>query len=380
MSAMKPLHPVSAIIAWAGMLWAKTAMAEYDLNMTPGVTPISKEIYDLHMLALWMVTIIGIIVFAIMIWSIVRHRKSRGAVAAKFHHSTRWEIFWTAIPILILIAFAVPATKTLIVLEETADADMTIKITGYQWKWHYEYLDEGFGFFSSLTQEAEEGRQLRSGQDVAAIDNYLLDVDNPLVIPVNRKVRMLTTAADVIHSWWVPALGWKRDAIPGFINDNWTLVSEPGIYRGQCAELCGKDHAYMPIVLKAVSEQEYGVWVESMRLAQAEAAAGADREWSMAELMERGEQVYSNNCIACHQANGEGLPPAFPALTGSPITTGPAREHIRIVLHGKVGTAMLPFAQQLNDVELAAVITYERNALGNRVGDLVQPADIRASR
>lgn len=361
-----------------GLFWTGSATAELGLNMTRGVTETSRLVYDLHMQALWMVTIIGLLVFAVMIYSLVNHRKSKGAVPAKFHHSTKLEIIWTVIPIIILIAFAYPATRALIVLEETADADMTVKITGYQWKWHYEYLDEDLGFFSSLAKESNDARQLKSGTDVTAIDNYLLEVDNPVVIPVNKKVRFLTTSNDVIHSWWVPELGWKRDAIPGFINDNWTMVTEPGTYRGQCAELCGKDHGFMPIVLKAVPEDEYRVWVDEMKKAQAAAASGVDREWSMEELVERGQQVYSSTCVACHQSNGQGLPPAFPALTASPIATGPISEHIGVVLNGKPGTTMQAFGLQLNPVELAAVITFERNALGNKVGDMVQPAEIQA--
>lgn len=371
---------ISAVITCLSITSTKNVMAEYGLNMTQGVTTTSRQIYDIHMLALWMVTIIGAIVFAVMIWSIIHHRKSRGVEPAKFHHSTKLEIIWTFIPFVILVAFAFPATKTLIAMEKTEDADMTIKITGYQWKWHYEYLDEEFGFFSSLDKASNEARQKDSGIDVTTIENYLLEVDNPVVIPINKKVRMLTTANDVLHSWWIPELGWKRDAIPGFVNDNWTMITEPGTFRGQCAELCGKDHAFMPIVLKAVPEQEYRSWVAGMKRAQAEAAAGADREWTMDELLERGQQVYTSTCAACHQADGQGLPPAFPALTGSPITIGPVADHIDIVLNGKPGTTMQAFGEQLNVVDLAAVITYERNALGNSVGDLVQPADIKAVR
>ena len=379
MSVNRSIKFYCGIIIAAATCWAGTVAAEFNLNMTRGATETSQMVYDLHMQALWMVTIIGAAVFGVMIYSLVNHRKSKGAVPAKFHHSTRLEIIWTLIPILILVVFSYPATKTLITMEETADADMTIKITGYQWKWRYDYLDEDFGFFSTLAPSSNEARQLKSGVDVKTIENYLLDVDNPVVIPVNRKIRLITTANDVIHSWWVPDLGWKRDAIPGFINDNWTMISEPGTYRGQCAELCGKDHAFMPIVVKAVPEQEYSNWVEQMKVALAESAAGVDREWSMAELIERGQQVYNTTCVACHQANGQGLPPAFPPLTGSPIATGPISEHINVVLHGRPGTTMQAFGDQLNAVELAAVITYERNALGNKVGDMVQPSDIKSA-
>ncbi len=356
------------------------AFAEYGLNMTRGVTPISQDVYDLHMIILWVVTIIGLVVFGIMFWSIFHHRKSKGAVAAQFHHSTVAEISWTIIPILILVVLAVPATQVLVKMEETADTEMTIKVTGYQWKWHYEYMDEGFGFFSALDAKSNEIRQLKSGMDPAQHQNYLLDVDNPVVVPVDTKIRILTTAADVIHAWWVPDLGWKRDAIPGFINDNWTIVSEPGVYRGQCAELCGRDHGFMPIVLKAVPKEEYVAWAGEMKLAAAEAADASSKTFSLEELMARGEGVYKTNCAACHQANGEGLAGVFPGLKGSAIATGDIAGHIDIILNGKAGTAMAAFGGQLNDADLAAVVTYERNAWGNDAGDLVQPADIKAAR
>ncbi|MGY8814807.1 MAG: cytochrome c oxidase subunit II [Gammaproteobacteria bacterium] len=354
--------------------------ADYSLNMTRGVTTISNEVYDLHMLTLWIVTLIGILVFGLMIWSIIHHRKSRGAKAAHFHHSSKWEAVWTIIPIIILISFAAPATRTLIVMEDSGETEMTIKVTGYQWRWHYEYLEEDFGFFSSLDSVHNEARQLGSGIDVSKIDNYLLKVDNPIVIPVETKVLFMLTSNDVIHAWWVPELGWKRDAIPGFVNANWTQVNEPGIYRGQCAELCGKDHGFMPIVLKAVPKDEYVLWVQDQKRIQAEADAGADREWTMAELMERGEQVYNSTCAGCHQTNGQGLPPTFPALTGSTITMGPIEEHLDIVINGSAGTTMQAFGRQLNVVDIAAVVTFERNALGNSVGDLVQPASVPGPR
>lgn len=390
------------IIALIFLGWAGIASAEWGLNMTEGVTPISKQVYDLHMISLWMVTIIGIGVYGAMIWSIFRHRKSKGAVAAQFHHSTKAEIIWTVIPIIILIAFAFPATKTLVAMEATEDADMTIKVTGYQWKWKYDYLDEGFSFFSVLSQESNDASQRGSGINPAGVDHYLRDVDNPVVIPVGKKVRILTTAADVIHAWWVPALGWKRDAIPGFVNDNWTIIDKPGVYRGQCAELCGKGHGYMPIVVRAVPEEEYLAWAQQMKLAQAEAAAGANKQWSLADLKTRGESVYTKNCVACHQVNGHGLPGAFPplvdgaefagaaAMTGpleehgfwkdGKIVLGPLAKHLDIVLHGLTGTGMVAFGPQLNDVDIAAVITYERNSWGNATGDVLQPADVKAAR
>ncbi len=347
------------------LLWAGNAFAEYRLNLTQGVTSISREVYDLHMIILYVVTVIGIGVFAVMFWSIFHHRKSKGAVAAQFHHSTFAEVTWTIIPVIILIALAFPATSTLIKMEETGDPDMTIKVTGYQWKWKYDYLDEDISFFSSLGERSVAIRNGASGEKPQDHKYYLLDVDNPVVVPVDTKIRILTTAADVIHSWWVPALGWKRDAIPGFINDNWTIIDEPGTYRGQCAELCGRDHGFMPIVLKAVSKEEYQQWVTAMKTRPAEID---------------GEKLYATHCSTCHQANGQGLPGAFPALAGSPIATGPLAGHLNIVLNGKAGTAMLAYGPQLSNEELAAIITYERNAWGNDTGDEVSAEDVQAAR
>jgi cytochrome c oxidase subunit II len=371
----KCLLGIASLILFLG---TTSASADWGLNMTRGVTPISEQVYDLHMLILWVVTIIGIVVFGVMFWSIFHHRKEKGAVAAKFHHNTTAEAVWTIIPILILVGMAIPATKTLIKMEETGDADITIKITGYQWKWKYDYLNEDFGFFSVIAQDSRDASARGSGIDPNTVDHYLLDVDKPIVLPVNKKIRLLTTANDVIHAWWVPALGWKRDAIPGFINDNWAIITEPGIYRGQCAELCGKDHAYMPIVLKAVSEEEYKGWVEEMKLAQADAAAGADREWSMDELKSKGQEVYNTTCAVCHQATGKGVPGTFPALDGSAIAAGPIADHINIVLNGK--NLMPAFNAQLSDTDIAAVITFERNSWSNNSGDAAQPKDVKAAR
>ena len=367
-------------VSTLSILFAGTAKADYALNMTQGVTPLSHDIYHLHMLILWICTVIGAGVFAVMFWSIFKHRKSKGAVPAKFHHNTVAEIIWTIIPIVILVSMAVPATKTLQKMEDVSKSDMTIKVTGYQWKWRYDYLEEGFGFFSVLAKDSNDVRQLRSGMDPNSADHYLRNVDNPVIVPIKKKIRFLTTAADVIHAWWVPALGWKRDAIPGYINESWAYIEKPGIYRGQCAELCGKDHGFMPIVVKAVTEDEYYDWVGDMLAMAGSEAEGANREWSKDELMKKGEEVYGTFCAACHQANGKGVPGAFPALAGSPIATGPVDGHIHRVMHGKEGTAMAAFGPQLNDVDLAAVITYERNSFGNNTGDVVQPADIKAAR
>ena len=351
------------------------ASAEYGLNLPRGVTPIANEAYDLHMMILWICVAIGVVVFGAMFYSILNHRKSKGAVAAQFHESTVVEIVWTIIPFLILIGMAIPATKALIAMEDTSNSDLSIKVTGYQWKWQYEYLDDGISFFSTLATPKEEiyDRQAKN-------EHYLLEVDNPVVVPVGKKVRLLITASDVIHAWWVPELGMKKDAIPGFGNEMWFRIDKPGIYRGQCAELCGKDHGFMPIVVDARSEADYAAWVAEQKMAMASASAANDREWTKAELMERGEQVYNSNCAACHQANGQGLPGAFPALAGGKITTGPLAGHIDIVMNGKAGTAMAAFGAQLSDADMAAVITYERNAWGNNTGDVVQPGDIKAAR
>ena len=379
MSAGRKINRLFSLIIATLLLIPNIAFAELKLNMTEGVTSISQEVYDLHMLVLWIVTIVGIGVFAVIIYSLINHRKSKGAVAAQFHESTTVEVIWTVVPLVVLVLIAIPATKTLLKIEDTSNPDVTIKVTGWQWKWQYEYLDEGINFFSNLDAKSNEARKRNSGIDVRTVEHYLLDVDKPIVIPVGKKVRFLTTANDVIHSWWVPELGMKRDAIPGYINEFWTRVDEPGVYRGQCAELCGKDHGFMPIVVKAVSDSEYQNWVKEQKLAMAEAAAGADKTWTKDDLMKRGEQVYNASCAACHQPTGAGIPGVFPGLVNSKITIGPAEGHIDIVLNGKAGTAMQAFGQQLNDADLAAVITYERNSWGN-AASVVQPADVKAAR
>jgi cytochrome c oxidase subunit 2 len=379
MSAGIKIKKLCSLIITALLLSPGITLADYKLNMTEGVTSISRDAHDLHMLVLWIVTIVGIAVFGVIIYSLIYHRKSKGAVAAQFHESTTIEVIWTIIPLVVLVLIAIPATKTLLEIEDASNPDITIKVTGWQWKWQYEYLDEGINFFSNLDDKSNEARQRNSGIDVKTVEHYLLDVDKPIVIPVGKKVRFLTTANDVIHSWWVPALGMKRDAIPGYINEFWTRVDEPGVYRGQCAELCGKDHGFMPIVVKAVSDSEYQSWVKEQKLAMAEAQAGSDKTWTKDDLMKRGEQVYNASCAACHQPTGTGIPGVFPGLVNSKITIGPAADHINIVLNGKAGTAMQAFGQQLNDADLAAVITYERNSWGN-AASVVQPADVKAAR
>ena len=357
-----------------------TALADYMnvLNLTEGVTPTSRMVYGLHMKILYIVTAIGVVVFSVMCWSIFYHRKSKGAVAEQFHHSTTAEITWTVIPIIILVIMAIPATKALVFMEQTGDAEMTLKVTGLQWKWKYDYLDEDISFISSLSQDSNDARQMGSGIDPNTVENYLMDVDNYVVLPIKTKIRILTTAADVIHGWWVPDLGWKRDAIPGFINDNWTYIEEPGVYRGNCAELCGRDHGFMPIVVNAVPKAEYAVWVEEQKAMQLAAAAGADKEWSKEELLEKGAGVYAANCAACHMAEGQGVEGLFPTLSGSAIVNGSAAEMVMLILNGK--NMMPAFKDILNDVDIAAAMTHERNSWGNTVKDVVQPSDVKAMR
>ena len=357
------------------LLGSGSSHAEYMFNLVKGVTDISHKVFDLHMLIFWICVVVCIAVFGVLIYSIFAHRKSKGAVPATFHESTTVEIIWTTIPFLVLVAMAVPATTTLLELEDTRDADMSIQITGYQWKWKYEYLDEDISFFSVLTTPREQ-----ITGDAPKDDTYLMDVDNPVVVPINKKIRFLITSNDVIHSWWVPDLGWKQDAVPGFINDAWTELKAPGTYRGKCAELCGKDHGFMPIVLVAKTEDDYQQWVADQKAGAAAEAASATRTWTNAELMAKGETVYNAACAACHQPTGAGIPGVFPAVTGSAIAKGPVAGHLDIVINGKVGTSMQAFGAQLSDVDIAAVITFERNGLGNSVGDMVQPSDVAAAR
>ncbi|MDH3220198.1 MAG: cytochrome c oxidase subunit II [Gammaproteobacteria bacterium] len=368
---------VVAVAGSLAMLQASVANAAYELNMTEGVTPISKELYGLHMLVFWICVAIGILVFGAMAWSILYHRKSKGAQAANFHESTTVEIIWTIVPLLILIGIAIPATGTLLDLEDAkTDAEITVQVTGIQWKWKYTYVDEDISFVSNLAQTSRD-----VFKDPTGNENYLLEVDEPLVLPVNKKVRFLFHSDDVIHAWWVPELAVKQDAIPGFINDSWATIEQPGTYRGQCSELCGKDHGFMPIVVEAVTESEYREWLAGKKAAAVAAASAAEQEWSMQDLMARGETVYQANCSACHGVTGAGIPGAFPAMTGSAIILDPdPSAHIDIVVNGKAGTAMASFKGQLNDVDIASVLTYERNALGNSVGTVIQPSVIKNAR
>ncbi|WP_318436865.1 cytochrome c oxidase subunit II [Photobacterium leiognathi] len=370
----------SLIAGSAGVFFSLPVMAEtMQLNMTPGVTAVSQDVYGLHMTILYICIAIGVVVFGAMFWAIFHHRKSKGVKPASFHESTKVEIIWTVIPFIILIAMAVPATKTLIAMEDTSKSDVTILVTGSQWKWHYSYFDQDVEYYSHLATSAEQISNQRQKRD-----NYLLEVDYPLVLPVGQKVRFLITSQDVIHSWWVPAFAVKKDANPGFINEAWTRIDKPGIYRGQCAELCGKDHGFMPIVVIAKPQAEYEEWLQQIKITQRKAKEEEQRlldmEMTMDELMTLGEKTYVARCAMCHQANGQGIPGAFPALAGEGVSVDPKRklEHISVVVHGKNGTAMQAFGPQLSLKELAAVITYERNAWGNDTGEVIQAAEVQA--
>ncbi len=350
------------------------AQAAREWNLQPPVTPIARQMFDLHSFIFWICIVIFVVVFGVMFYSIFRHRKSVGHKAAHFHENTTVEIVWTVIPFLILLFMAFPATKTILAMKDTTAPDMTIKVTGYQWKWNYDYLQEGFGFYSNLaTPLAQiENREPKG-------EHYLLEVDQPLVVPVDTKVRLLITAGDVLHSWWVPAFGVKQDAIPGFVRDSWFKAEKVGVYRGQCAELCGKEHGFMPIVVDVKSKEDYAKWADGQKSKLAAAGGDPNKQWDRGELVTRGAIIFAANCAACHQANGKGVPGAFPALDGSNVVTGPSAAQIALVLNGKPGTAMPPWTQ-LSDTDLAAVITYTRNSWSNKTGEAVQPSAIKAAR
>ena len=345
-----------------------------DYNMPIGVTEVSEEIFDLHMLIMWICVWIGVVVFGIMFWSLWKYRKSSGAIAAKFDDHYWLEIGWTVAATVILIGMAIPSTSVMIKAYDDTEGDINIMVTGYQWKWQYTYLEDGVSFFSNLSTSQEE------------IDNaipkgefYLSEVDGPLVIPINKRIRFLITGNDVIHSWWVPDFAVKQDAVPGFINTAWTNVPKPGIYRGACTELCGLKHAFMPVVVRAVEQEEYEAWIiEKIALAEAEKLL-TEKVWTKAELVERGQGVYLKNCVACHQANGQGLPPVFPSLEGSQIVMRDKARNIEILMEGVQGAAMQAFSKQLSEVDIASVITYTRDSWSNGKngdGEIVVPMDI----
>jgi cytochrome c oxidase subunit 2 len=378
---VRPLVAAASAV-FAGSAWAVGDMpggpAIKQINLTEGVTRIAAEQWWIHNFLMVVCLIIFVAVFGVMFYSIWAHRKSRGAKPADFHESTLVEIAWTVVPFLIVIGLAIPATRMVIEQKDTSQADLTIKATGYQWKWGYEYLKgdgAGVSFLSTLSTTAEQmdGRAPRT-------ETYLMEVDQPLVVPVGQKVRMVLTANDVIHAWMVPAFGVKQDAIPGFVRDTWFRAEKVGVYRGQCAELCGKNHAYMPIVVEVKSQEDYLKWAAGKKQEMLALADDPTKTWQLADLNERGQKVYAANCVACHQATGKGVPGAFPALDGSKVVLGKQDDQIALLLNGKQGTAMASF-KQLSDVELAAVSTYTRNAWSKKPEDnLVQPSDFTAAR
>tara|TARA_S200000501_G_scaffold190594_1_gene179508 strand:- start:24 stop:1178 length:1155 start_codon:yes stop_codon:yes gene_type:complete len=356
-------------------LYPSQVLSDWDaLNMREGVTQVSRDVFELHMLIFYICVAIGTVVFSVMFYSLFRYTKKKNPNPSSFHESSKLEVAWTIVPFLILIAMAVPASKTLTEIYEDEEGEINIQIVGYQWKWEYKYLEDDINFFSNLSTDQDEIYNL-----VPKGENYLLEVDEPLIIPVDTRVRFLITANDVIHSWWVPDFAIKQDAIPGFINTAWTRVEEPGIYRGNCTELCGKNHGFMPVVVKVVEKDEYNEWVLAKKEEAIKLAELTEKEWSLAELSERGEGVYQKNCVACHQMSGEGLPPIFPALAGSDIVMFDKNRNVEILMEGVQGAAMQSFANQLSEVDMAAVITYTRQAWGNAEngdGAYVVPSDI----
>ena len=356
-------------------LYPSKVLSDWDaLNMREGVTQVSRDVFELHMLIFYICVAIGAVVFSVMFYSLFRYTKKRNPNPSTFHESTKLEVAWTIVPFLILIAMAVPASKTLTEIYDDEEGEINIQVVGYQWKWEYKYLEDDINFFSNLSTDQDEIYNL-----VPKGENYLLEVDEPLIIPVDTRVRFLITANDVIHSWWVPDFAIKQDAIPGFINTAWTRAEETGIYRGNCTELCGKNHGFMPVVVKVVEKDEYSDWVLSKKEEAIKLAELTEKEWSLAELTQRGEGVYQKNCVACHQMNGEGLPPIFPALAGSDIVMFDKDRNVEILMEGVQGAAMQSFANQLSEVDMAAVITYTRQAWGNAEngdGEYVVPSDI----
>ena len=362
------LSPAIALVM-VGNVSAESATRQ--LNMPQGVTEVSQAAYDIHMIMMWICTVIGVAVFGFMFHVMYAHRKSRGAVAANFHENHVVELIWTIVPALILIVMAIPATTALLKVYDTENADIDIKVTGYQWKWQYEYIGEGVKYMSELRTSQDEiyGRAPKG-------EHYLREVTEPLVIPTGKKVRFLITGNDVIHSWWVPDFGVKRDAVPGLFTAAWAKTDVPGTYVGECTELCGIGHAFMPVVVEVKEEAEYNEWLAGKKAEVAEYASTIGKEWTFDELMVRGEEVYERSCAACHQSDGNGIPGVFPALKDSPIALGAKEGHIAVLIDGVAGTSMQSFADQLSEVDIAAVVHYERNAWGNDVGDVTQPIDV----
>ena len=393
------LKHLRALVASTATLLVSTAIrADYHVDILPPVTPVSRDIYALHFGILWVCVGIFIVVFGAMFWSVFKHRRSKGHKAAQFHENTTIEVIWTIVPFIILIGMAYPATRTVLEMKDASNADISIKVTGYQWKWEYDYQQDGVRFLSNLSTPRDQIEERGGKVGAPKNENYLLEVDNPMVVPVGKKVRLLITSNDVIHGWFVPQVGVNQYGIPGFIKDAWFTIEKAGTYRGQCSQICGKEHGFMPIVVVAKPQAEYDAWVKEAKgrmppppaapAAQAPAAGAApaqvaaadpNKKWTMDELKSAGEKAYAANCAACHQPTGKGMPPAFPALDGSKIATGPKAGHIAMVLKGKPNTAMASFAH-LADADIAAIITFERNAWGNKTGDAIQPAEIAAAR
>jgi cytochrome c oxidase subunit 2 len=406
---LKHLRALPAAVA--ALTYSAASFATYDVDILPPVTPVSADIYRLHWGILWVCVAIFVIVFGAMFWSIFKHRKSAGAKAAQFHENTTIEVIWTIVPFVILIGMAYPATRTVLEMKDASGADMSVKVTAYQWKWEYDYLQDGVRFFSTLSTPRDQIDERDGRKGAPKNENYLLEVDSPMVVPVGKKVRLLITSNDVIHGWYVPQLGINQYGIPGFIKDAWFTIDKPGIYRGQCSQICGKEHGYMPIVVIAKTPEEYAAWVKDTKAkappapdivalpqqaaegtppeqpaqvaaapaAGAAAPADANKKWTLDELKAKGATLYGTTCAACHQPTGKGMPPAFPALDGSKVATGPKAAHIALVLKGRPNTAMASFAQ-LPDADLAAIITYERNSWSNKTGEAIQPAEIAAAR
>lgn len=341
------------------------------LNMPEGVSTVSQQVYGLHMLIFWVCVVIGVGVFGVMLWAMYFHRQSKGHKAENWHESVKVEIAWTVIPFFILAAMAWPATKVLIELYDTSEAEIDIRVTGSQWKWQYEYLGEDVRFLSQLATSQDHIYNLDDKGEF-----YLQEVDNPLVVPVNTKVRLLLNATDVIHSFWVPDFAIKKDAIPGYTTETWFEITEAGIYRGACTELCGQGHAFMPVVVHVMEQDDYQFWLAEKKQEAAQLAAMMENVFTLEEHMARGEQVYTASCSVCHQLNGQGIPPAFPSLVDSAIPTGPIEEHLNVLVNGRQGTVMQAFGPLLNEIDLSAVITYTRNAWGIETGDVVQPIDV----
>ncbi len=378
------LFLAAGLPSWAGDVVnnSEGGPAVLELNLQPPVTKIAEQIYDLHTLLMVICMVIFVAVFGVMFYSIIKHRKSLGHKPATFHESTAVEIAWTIVPFVIVIGMALPATKTVVAMKDTANADITIKATGMQWKWSYDYLKgegEGISFLSALSTPREQVGSPGVLPTSPRGDNYLLEVDNEVVVPVNKKIRIVLTANDVIHAWSVPSFGVKQDAIPGFVRDTWFKAEKIGTYRGQCAELCGKEHAFMPIVVKVVSDDNYKIWVDGKKKEMAANADDPNKVWTIDELKQRGEKVYSANCATCHQATGKGVPGTIPALDGSKVVAGTKADQLHLVLNGKNG--MPPWKAALSDTEIAAVITYTRNNWSNKSKEnIVQPAEILAAR